>query len=237
MRSPIRALVAAAAAAVATVSVGGAVGLWPVGAPATPQAEDAAQQAGQHAAQRVSEAGTEEMQPVLTLMSAATRDVEGVLNAVRQQHPGSASAFKGARVHGDSTAVPRQSGTGRRVVFDMSAQRVWLVRADDTALRTYPVSGSRLDNLSPGTYEVYSASRHATSYTYDETMQYMVRFTRGENAAIGFHDIPVDHDGDPVQSVDQLGEPLSSGCIRQRRRDAKALWDFAPEGTRVVVVA
>ena len=46
-------------------------------------------------------------------------------------------------------------------------------------------------------------------------MQYFVRFTEGDNgAAIGFHDIPVD-DGALVQSVAQLGTPLSHGCIRQ----------------------
>ena len=35
----------------------------------------------------------------------------------------------------------------------------------------------------------------------------------------------------------ELGTPLSHGCIRQWRPDAKALWDFAPVGTEVVVVA
>jgi lipoprotein-anchoring transpeptidase ErfK/SrfK len=38
-----------------------------------------------------------------------------------------------------------------------------------------------------------------------------------------------------VQSVDQLGTPLSHGCIRQRRADAIALWRFAPLGATVVV--
>ena len=64
----------------------------------------------------------------------------------------------------------------------------------------------------------------------------MVRFAHGPNAAIGFHDIPV-LDGAKVQTRDQLGTPQSHGCIRQLRADAKALWDFAPVGTTVVVVA
>jgi lipoprotein-anchoring transpeptidase ErfK/SrfK len=67
-------------------------------------------------------------------------------------------------------------------------------------------------------------------------MKYFVRFAHGDNASIGFHDIPVD-DGRPVQTVDELGTPLSHGCIRQRRSDAKQLWEFAPLGTRVVVTA
>ena len=69
------------------------------------------------------------------------------------------------------------------------------------------------------------------------TMRYFVRFTQGDaGAAIGFHDIPVD-EGGRVQTVAELGTPTSHGCIRQRRADARAMWDFAGLGTTVVVVA
>ncbi|MFC4784090.1 L,D-transpeptidase [Nocardioides sp. MAHUQ-72] len=132
-------------------------------------------------------------------------------------------------------ALPVRSGTGRRVVFSEGRQRVWLVGAHDRVLRTYLVSGSVTDNLSQGTYEVYSRSEQAWGIDDSGTMKYFVRFTHGDRAAIGFHDIPVD-DGRPVQSVAQLGTPQSHGCIRQRRGDALALWEFAPVGTTVVVV-
>jgi lipoprotein-anchoring transpeptidase ErfK/SrfK len=99
------------------------------------------------------------------------------------------------------------------------------------------VSGSVYDNLDPGTYSVYSRSEQAWGIDDSGTMKYFVRFAHGDNAAIGFHDIPVDSQGRRVQSPRQLGQPLSSGCIRQRRPDARALWDFAPIGTPVVVVA
>ena len=56
----------------------------------------------------------------------------------------------------------------------------------------------------------------------------MVRFAHGERAAIGFHDIPADHDGGLVQTRDQLGTPPSAGCIRQWRPDAVALWRVRP---------
>jgi lipoprotein-anchoring transpeptidase ErfK/SrfK len=139
-------------------------------------------------------------------------------------------------VAGVSEALPARSGSGRRVVFDMSAQRVWLVGRDDEVRRTYLVSGSLMDNLKPGTYEVYSTSRHAVGIDDSGTMQYMVRFAHGKRAAIGFHDIPVDA-GEPVQTRAELGTPQSHGCIRQDRPDARALWDFAPVGTKVVVLA
>ena len=136
----------------------------------------------------------------------------------------------------DDTALPADSGTGRRVVFSESRQRVWLVDSD-RVVRTYPVSGSVYDNLDPGTFEVYSRSESAVGIDDSGTMRWFVRFTTGDRgAAIGFHDIPVD-DGRPVQSVRALGTPQSHGCIRQRTEDAIALWGFAPIGTTVVVTA
>lgn len=136
----------------------------------------------------------------------------------------------------DEPAVPARSEHGRRVVFDMSEQRVWLVTAAEDVTRTYLVSGSRVDNLHAGSFEVYSRSLHAIGYTGSTTMDYMVRFTTGDQAAIGFHDIPVDSTGRPVQSRDELGTPTSAGCIRQRTADAKVMWAFARRGTRVVVI-
>ncbi|HTW15717.1 MAG TPA: L,D-transpeptidase [Nocardioides sp.] len=135
------------------------------------------------------------------------------------------------------TTLPADSGSGRRIVFSESRQRVWLVEDGERVRRTYLASGSLSDNLDPGTYDVYSRSENAVGIDDSGTMKYFVRFTRGNTgAAIGFHDIPVD-EGKPVQTVAQLGTPQSHGCIRQRRADAIALWKFAPLGTTVVVTA
>ena len=130
--------------------------------------------------------------------------------------------------------VPEDSGEGRRVVFDLQQQRVWLVKGNEKVKRTYLASGSVSDNLQPGTFEVYSRSENATGID-GTTMRWMVRFTRGDNAAIGFHDLPLGDDGRPVQRLRDLGTPLSHGCIRQAPGDARALWRFAPVGTEVVV--
>jgi lipoprotein-anchoring transpeptidase ErfK/SrfK len=135
-----------------------------------------------------------------------------------------------------SNALPSDSGTGKRVVFDISDQRVWLVDKGDDVRRTYPVSGSVTDNLDAGTYAVYSRSRHAVGINDSGVMEYFIRFTRGVNAAIGFHSIPTKN-GRRLQTEKQLGTPQSHGCIRQATRDAKRLWDFAPTGTKVVVTA
>jgi lipoprotein-anchoring transpeptidase ErfK/SrfK len=137
----------------------------------------------------------------------------------------------------ESVALPAGSGEGRRIVFSETAQRVWLVADDGNVERTYLVSGSKFDNLNPGTYSVQSKTRHATAFDYSGSMEYFVRFTSGFTAPIGFHTVPVDNAGRPEQTRKELGTPTSAGCVRQWRDDAIALWTFAPIGTKVVVTA
>jgi hypothetical protein len=164
--------------------------------------------------------------------------VSVLAGAVSSSEPTAAAApTASATPEVDPLAVPADSGTGRRAVFSQGEQRVWLVRANGSVARTYPVSGSVTDNLQPGSYEVFSRSAHAFGVDDAGTMRWFVRFTRGpEGGAIGFHDIPVD-DGKAVQTTAELGSPQSHGCIRQSRKDAIAMWGFAPVGTAVTVVA
>ena len=137
---------------------------------------------------------------------------------------------------GAQSALPASSGQGRRVVFSESAQRVWLVNVDGKVASTYLVSGSVTDNLQPGKYDVFSRSRWAVGIDDSGVMEYFVRFTRGPNAAIGFHSIPTKN-GQPLQTEAELGTPQSHGCIRQKMSDAVRMWEFAGIGTDVVVVA
>ena len=157
--------------------------------------------------------------------------------AQKPAHTSSTSPGGSTASPSQGTALPANSGTGKRVVFDVSAQRVWLVDADDTVERTYLVSGSKFHNLDLGTYHVASRSRWATAYNSNETMSYMVRFATGRTSPIGFHSIPVHPDGTLAEARSSLGTPQSDGCIRQWITDARALWEFAPDGTTVVVRA
>ena len=137
----------------------------------------------------------------------------------------------------DDPALPA-SGAGRRVVYSIGHQRVWLVSAEGRVVRTYRVSGARHEYVDPGTFHVYSASEKAIAWDYKSTMRWMVRFAKGPETNIGFHEIPVlDDTHQRAQTPAQLGIPLSDGCIRQDTADARAMFDFAPVGTKVVVTA
>jgi hypothetical protein len=135
------------------------------------------------------------------------------------------------------TPPPSNSGRGRRVVFDESEQRVWLVSSDGATRRTYLVTGSSRGNVRPGAYRVKSRTRLARTYRGGGTLEFFVSFTRGRSAAIGFHAVTVLNDGRLVYARDDLGTPHTPGCVEAWRDDAEALWDFAPVGTPVVVTA
>ena len=129
---------------------------------------------------------------------------------------------------------PAGSGRGKRIVYCVRCQRVWLVEDNGGVSRTHPVSG-RAGIPRAGTYRVFSKSMKAVAGSRKATMTHMVRFARGRTLAIGFHAIPRDLRGRPIQTEGQLGSFRSLGCVRQADADAVALWNFAPLGTKVVV--
>ena len=137
---------------------------------------------------------------------------------------------------GASTPDVGLAGT-KHVVYGVSDQRVWLVGADGSLVDTYLVSG-RIGTPAPGRYRVFSKSVYAWSFTPGVTMKHMVRFTRGQSgAAIGFHSIPNDRQAVPIQTEDELGQFRSAGCVRQRNDKAAQLYEWAPIGTPVAVIA
>ena len=137
---------------------------------------------------------------------------------------------------GTSTPEVGLAGT-KHVVYDRTGQRMWLIEADGSLFDTYPVSG-RATSPSVGAYEVFSKSQYTSSPRTPVTMRHMVRFVKGTTGLdIGFHSIPRSYAGTPIQTVDQLGQPRSAGCVRQDDTKAQQLFDWAPIGTAVVVIA
>ncbi len=129
--------------------------------------------------------------------------------------------------------VPANSGSGRRIVYSNSMQRVWLVEAAGYASHSWLVSGRR-GVPAPGTYHVFS--KDVTSYAGSLLLPYMTRFAWGHTAPIGFHGVPLEPNGRPIQSDAELGQFRSHGCVRMNQDAIKVLYAWAPIGTTVVVL-
>jgi len=137
----------------------------------------------------------------------------------------------------DAPPLPAGSGSGKRVVYERAGQRVWAVDANERVVRSWLVAGSKYANELPGTHEVYSRSDVSTAWNGKAWLPKMIRWLDTERGAIGFHAIPLHvEDNSPYQTEAELGQRLSGGCQRQANADAAFLWDFAPVGTKVVVV-
>ncbi len=133
--------------------------------------------------------------------------------------------------------LPARSGTGQRIVYQESTMHLWVVAADGTVLRDYPVTG-RPGWPRHGTYHVFSKVPVAASPKYHVVFDWMVRFAHGNELNIGFHEIPrLMGSGRKIQADADLGAPIGlGGCVRQTAADAKWLYDWAPIGTTVVVL-
>ena len=141
---------------------------------------------------------------------------------------------------GPDYSLPANSGTGRRAVYSKSLQKVWAVDSNNRLIKEHRVSGKlKWCDPRPGEYRVFSRSRYTFALQNPSIIWgYMVRFTKGCNGGnIGFHEIPTNKNtGYKVQSVSQLGTPLSGGCVRQSVSDAVWMWNWAYVGTKVVVL-
>ena len=133
--------------------------------------------------------------------------------------------------------LPADSGTGRRMVVDITAQQVWLVEGNGKVSSTFLMSGRRRPTESGfelrGQFKVYSKSDRFWA-TGGSNGRLMVRYQRTASH-VGSHSIPA-LGGRLVQDVDDLGWPLSDGCARLKFTDAKRVYDWTRIGTAVVVV-
>ncbi|MEH0419117.1 hypothetical protein [Streptomyces sp. B21-083] len=125
-------------------------------------------------------------------------------------------------------ALPAGSGAGRRVVYSLEDDRVWLVGTAGRARRSFTVTPGTVDPA-PGSYLVTSRSNSITG-TDGIPIEHVVRFTGVDGVAIGFS-AAVD-DG----AVPQADPETRTGGIRETRTDGDAMWEFATVGEKVVVI-
>jgi L,D-transpeptidase catalytic domain len=130
-------------------------------------------------------------------------------------------------------ALPPNSGSGRRIVYSNSQQRVWTVEANGQVSHSFPVSG-RHGLPSVGVHQVYS--KVPSSPSGNLTLPWTLRFALSARGnPIDFHGIPIDPSGHPIEPDSLLGTPQSHGCVRMSQIDAKTLWDWSEVGTVVIV--
>lgn len=168
---------------------------------------------------------------------AVRAGVAGAISARVSASPSPAAVAPTSLPARPRRALPPDSGTGRRIVYAQRKGHLWVVGADGTVLRDYPVTG-RIGRPKPGTYQVFSKSPTSVNPIAKVRFDLMVRFAHGvTGAAIGFHTIPRWYDGRPLQTERQLGSMIGAGgCVRQSQGDAEWLYSWVRVGDDVVVL-
>ncbi|MDX3529690.1 hypothetical protein P1P75_25575 [Streptomyces sp. ID05-39B] len=123
--------------------------------------------------------------------------------------------------------VPDESGTGRRIVYSLGQDRVWLVDADDAARRTFTVWPGTVDPA-VGSFTV-SLRKDATTGSDGVQIEHIIYFSAKSGVNIAFSNA-VDGSSPPPASGAQ------TGGIRMPKADGAALWAFGATGTKVRVV-
>ncbi|GAA1954328.1 hypothetical protein GCM10009738_30080 [Kitasatospora viridis] len=121
-------------------------------------------------------------------------------------------------------------GSTRRVVYSISAKQVWLVdpKKDPQVVAAFTVEPGSA-NPAQGSYTVYSRAAAANG-TDGRPVEHVVRFTQQGGTVFGF--------SAAVDGSTPAADPKAkTGGIRSTRQDGQTLWDFAPVGTRVLVVS
>jgi hypothetical protein len=139
--------------------------------------------------------------------------------------------------------VPADSGTGKRVVYSIKDNRVWLVNEADNSLRDYVIAPAPVKPV-PGAYSVTVKKEEAQNGSDGLRITHSVRFGFAQGIPLGFAatDTPLDKINAPKPSASGTTRPKSSppaqpsAGIRSTPDDGLALWNFAPVGTPVVVV-
>ncbi|WP_432155416.1 MULTISPECIES: hypothetical protein [unclassified Streptomyces] len=127
----------------------------------------------------------------------------------------------------DPAALPARSGTGRRVVYSLGGDRVWLVGSDGEVVRTFRVYPGTVEPA-PGGYRVTSRAVAVTG-TDGAPVEHVVRFTSVDGLAVGFSAAVSGSTEPPLRT-------LRTGAIRETREDGAVMWDFATIRQRVVVI-
>ena len=144
--------------------------------------------------------------------------------------PGSSAPSTPGKGDGGTTSanpVPAGSGSGKRVVYSLSARRVWLVDGSGTVQTSFAVQPSAV-SPSPGDYTVYNTIAGPIVGSDGTQIENIVLFS-GHPVVIGFSAAV---DG----SMASPAPGKHTGGIRESVDDSKAVYAFATQSTKVVVV-
>ncbi len=121
---------------------------------------------------------------------------------------------------------------GKYIEVDLSLQRLHLLEGTNH-VASYAVSTGKWSTPTPiGEFEIHNHVPTAWSSRYHLYMDNWMAITG--DGLYGIHQLPRWPNG-YVEGANHIGTPVSHGCIRLAAGDSKAVYDWASNGTKVII--
>lgn len=133
-----------------------------------------------------------------------------------------------------SPAASRGSSGAKRIVIDLSDQRMVTYQGDAQVHAFVVSTGMPGANTAPGTYQVLDKYPNAYASTWNLQMPYWLGIYWAGSLENGIHALPILPNGQRLWEG-YLGTPVSYGCVILSTEDARALYHWAEVGTPVVI--
>ena len=127
------------------------------------------------------------------------------------------------------------SGGGKRIVVDLSAQRMYVYQNGQLLWNWVVSTGRPGQATAVGHYKVLNKIPNAYAYTWNLQMPYWLGIYWAGRLQNGIHALPIQANGQRLWAG-YLGQRVSFGCIILGTQNAKTLYNWARVGTPVDVV-
>jgi lipoprotein-anchoring transpeptidase ErfK/SrfK len=132
-------------------------------------------------------------------------------------------------------SAPKVTGQGTRFVASISQQHCWLYQGSTVAYSWGCSTGRAGAPSVPGSYRVQSKMVRAYGSAWNFWMPYWLGIYWAGSTENGIHGFPYSAATGAKDWTDQIGTPVTFGCILLSDTNAKTLYDMAWIGMPVII--
>ncbi len=136
---------------------------------------------------------------------------------------------------GGGTAARSAPGGGKRIVVDLSEQRMYVYQNGQLLWKWVVSTGRPGQATAVGHYKVQNKIRNAWASTWSLRMPYWLGIYWAGSLQNGIHALPIMSNGQKLWAG-YLGQRVSFGCVILSTQHARTLYNWASVGTPVDVV-
>jgi len=136
---------------------------------------------------------------------------------------------------GSGSSAPAAPAGGKRIVVDLSAQRMYVYQGGQLVWNWVVSTGRPGQETVVGHFKVLNKIPNAYAYTWSLTMPYWLGIYWAGSLQNGIHALPIGPGGQTMWGG-YLGQRVSYGCVILATQNAATLYNWAPVGTPVDIV-